>query len=222
MLNPAGFTPSPHILLMEDEVHLAKGLQMVLNEEGYAVDLALNGKTALDTFKGNGYDLLVADLRLPDIDGMEVIEKIREDRPEVKVIVITGYPTVSSAVAALRMGVSDYLPKPFTEDELKRAVKKALEEIIQSYLEGPLTGDKTDRVIEKHEVVRVLERANQDLEFWLDLMDFGSTVLQPYRLSREARAAIVSGDLGWIQEHVGPLSDEQLVWIYKRLEQERW
>jgi len=118
----------PQILLMEDEPTVAKGLQMVLTEEGYGVDLAMTGQGALDSFSRKGFDLLVADLRLPDIDGIDVIKRVKAERPETGVIVITGYSTVSSAVKAMKLGASDYLPKPFTEDEFKTAVLEALKE----------------------------------------------------------------------------------------------
>jgi NADH:ubiquinone oxidoreductase subunit E/CheY-like chemotaxis protein len=117
----------PQILLLEDEDSVAKGLQMILEEEGYrAVDLAMSGRGALDTFHRKEVDLLIADLRLPDIDGLEVIKQVKHDRPDTSVIVITGYSTVDSAVTAMRLGVTDYLSKPFSEDEFVSAVKGAL------------------------------------------------------------------------------------------------
>jgi len=72
----------PHILVMEDDVSVAKGLEMVLSEEGYDVNLAGTGELALEAFKQKRYDLLVADLRLPDIDGMEVIKKVKAEKPK--------------------------------------------------------------------------------------------------------------------------------------------
>jgi NADH-quinone oxidoreductase subunit E len=111
---------------MEDETSVARGLQMVLSEEGYAVDLVTTGQSALDIFYTKGFDILVADLKLPDIDGMEVIKKVKQGSPDTGVIVITGYSTVSSAIEAMKLGACDYLPKPFTEDEIKSAVKNAL------------------------------------------------------------------------------------------------
>ena len=96
------------ILLMEDEPSVAQGLQMVLKEEGYGVDLAMTGHSALEKFKQKYFDLLVADLRLPDMDGMEVIKAVKDRRPETGVVVITGYATVASAVNAMKIGVSDY------------------------------------------------------------------------------------------------------------------
>jgi DNA-binding response OmpR family regulator len=79
----------PHILVMEDETSVVEGLQMVLKEEGYGVDLAMTGHGALDTLNQKGVDLLVADLRLPDIDGMEVINRVRHEQPQTEVLVIT-------------------------------------------------------------------------------------------------------------------------------------
>jgi NADH:ubiquinone oxidoreductase subunit E/CheY-like chemotaxis protein len=122
LLDPAW----PQVLIMEDEASVAKGLGMVLSEEGYNVDLAMTGRSALDTFNQKMFDLLVADLRLPDIDGMEVIKQVKRRRPDTEVLVITGYSTVTTAVEAMKLGASDYLSKPFTEDEFIAAVKGAL------------------------------------------------------------------------------------------------
>ena len=89
----------------------------------------------MDTLRKKGVDLLVADLRLPDMDGMEVVREVKEKRPSTKVIVITGYPSVSSAVDAMKLGVSDYLPKPFRGDDFKTAVGK----VFQKGKKGALT-----------------------------------------------------------------------------------
>ena len=212
----------PHILLVEDELNVAKGLQMILNEEGYEVDLAMTGLGALSTFRGNGFNLVVADLRLPDIDGMEVLKQISEERPETKMLVITGYPSVSSAVKAVKMGVNDYLRKPFTEDEFKSAVATALKSRQGASMEDLLVETEEGRLIQKREVIRVLERTTKDVEFWDELVEKGSEALQGYRLSRQAKAAIISGDLEWIRKHVRELSAEQLRFIHKRLEREAW
>ena len=118
----------PQILLMEDESSIGQGLKMILSEEGYGVDWAMTGKSALDTLGKKGFDLLVADLRLPDIDGMDVVKQVKENQPGTEVIIITGYGSVPSAVEAMKVGVFDYLPKPFTDDVFKEAVEGALKE----------------------------------------------------------------------------------------------
>ena len=215
-------TYRPHVLLVEDELNVAKGLEMVMREEGYDVDMADTGQGALDKFRAGQFDLLVADLRLPDMDGMDVIQRVREKRPRTNVVIITGYPSVSSAVQAVKLGVSDYLRKPFTEDEFKTAVKSALKEKEKESMEELIVETQKERLIQKEEVARVLERAYQNGEFWLELMENGSEALKEYRLTRKAKAAILSGDLEWIRKNVGELTEEQLMFIYKRLEREAW
>ena len=212
----------PHVLLVEDELSVANGLKMVLSEEGYGVDVAMTGLEALDTFKGNGFDLVVADLRLPDIDGMDVIREIKEERPETKVVIITGYPSVSSAVESAKIGVSDYLRKPFTDDDFLAAVDEALKEREKGATERFLSDTKEGRLIQKREVIRVLDRTYEDSTFWRDLMERGPEVLEEYQLSSEAKAAILSGDLKWINDNVGELTQKQLMFILKRLEREVW
>jgi DNA-binding response OmpR family regulator len=216
----------PHILVMEDETSVAKGLEMVLTEEGYTVDVAITGNSALTTLANDGIDLLVADLRLPDIDGMEVIRQVKANRPKTEVIVITGYSTVSSAIDAMKMGVYDYLAKPFTEDQIITAVKEALtkgdkEPAVEKESFGKAVTEE-DKLIQKREVLQVLNRTSEDTIFWNDLMEKGSDALTEYRLSSEAKAAIVSGDLNWLNRHVGELTQKQLMFVYKRLEREAW
>ncbi len=212
----------PHVLLVEDERTVAKGLEMVMAEQGYDVDMADTGKGALDKFRSKSFDLMVADLRLPDIDGMEVIQRVKESQPATKVVIITGYPSVSTAVEAVKMGVSDYLRKPFTDDEFLMALAMALKGREKESMEKLIDDTQQERLIQRREVIRVLDRAYQSETFWQDLMEKGSDVLDDYRLSRAAKAAIVSGDLKWIKENVGELTEEQLLFLYKRLEREAW
>ena len=214
----------PHILVMEDEVNVAKGLEMVLTEEGYMVDLAMTGQDALDSFAKDPFDLLVADIRLPDINGLEVVKVVKSKWPDTGVVVITGYASIPSAVNAMKLGTYDYLPKPFTEDEIKEAVDGALKgkksvppKTIMQKVES-----LEDKVIQKEEVMRVLDRTATDADFWKDLMKKGSKALEGYRLTLEAKAAIISGDVDWLEKNVGKLSKEQLTFIYERLGKEDW
>lgn len=214
----------PRILIMEDEPSLAEGLKMVLSEQGYRVSLADSGLRALGSLAGKNFDLMVADLRLPDMDGMEVLRLIKETKPETEVIVITGYASVVSAVESMKLGALDYLPKPFTEDEFKQAVEKAVKvkkEAVAEEKIAPAVTDQ-DRLIQRREVTRILDRTTQDRAFWKELMEMGSEALRSYHLSNEAKAAIVSGDLRWINQNVGELTQKQLMFIYKRLEREAW
>jgi DNA-binding NtrC family response regulator len=214
--------PQHHVLLVEDEVNLAKGLAMVMREEGYAVDMSDTGRGALEKFDRSPFDLLVADLRLPDIDGMDVIQYARKNRPSTKVVVITGYPSVSTALQAVKMGASDYLRKPFTEDEFLASVRSAFAQTEDRSMEQLLVEAQQERLIQKEEVTRVLDRASQDEKFWRRLMENDPNALEDYRLSSQAKAAIFSGDLAWLHRHVGGLTEEQLRYIYSRLEREAW
>lgn len=215
---------NPHILVMEDESSVAQGLKLVLTEEGYDVDVAMTGGSALTTLENDGIDLLLADLRLPDIDGMEVIRQVKEKKPETEVIVITGYATVSSAVEAMKLGVYDYLAKPFTEKQVRITVEGALRKGKEESgaLKETVPTAEEEKLIQKREVMRVLNRTSDDTEFWTNLMEGGSKALEGYRLSDEAKAAIISGDLKWLNTHVGELTQKQLMFIYKRLEREAW
>jgi YesN/AraC family two-component response regulator len=209
----------PNILLMEDEPSIAQGLQMVLSDEGYDVDVAMTGGSALDTFSKKGIDLLVADLRLPDIDGMEVIRRVKDKKPDTRVIVITGYSSVSSAKEAMKLGAYDYLPKPFTDEEFKDAVQGALEGKKKVVSEEPKVDFETEegKLLQKREVIRVLNRSAEDVDFWQELMAKGSEALDGYQMSSRAKYAITQGDLNWINENVGELTQKQLMFIYKRL-----
>jgi DNA-binding NtrC family response regulator len=153
----------PQILVMEDEMSVAKGLELVLSEEGYTVDLAMTGRSALDSCSQKAFDLLIADLRLPDIDGMEVIKKVKNNRPDTEVIVVTGYSTVPSAVEAMKLGATDYLSKPFTDDELMSAVRGALHEKKEFY-----TGAAAAAVAEAP--VPALEPLPEDLQRVQEIM----------------------------------------------------
>jgi DNA-binding response OmpR family regulator len=116
----------PQILLMEDETNVAKGLKLVLGEAGYKVDWAETGKRALELCRQKSYDLILADLVLPDLDGLAVIREVRQQWPETGIIVMTGYASVATAVDAMKLGAFDYLEKPFTDDEIKAAINEAL------------------------------------------------------------------------------------------------
>ena len=115
------------ILIADDEKHVAEGLQMLLSEDGYEVDMAVDGKAAWDLIEEGSYGLVLADLRMPEIDGLELFSRMREARISSEIIIITGKGTVDSAKEAMREGAYDYLEKPLKIDRLKELIPKALE-----------------------------------------------------------------------------------------------
>lgn len=166
---------------------------MTLTEAGYGVYVAGTGQVAMSAFRDEHFDLLIADLRLPDTNGMEVIRQVKELEPKTEVIAITGYPTTAIAVEAMKLKVHDFIPKPFNEDEIKTAVSKALHvrEVKPTVNEARTNEEK---LIQKREVTEVLNRTADDSKFWLSLIENGSEALKTYTLSSEAKAAILTGD----------------------------
>ncbi len=115
------------ILVVDDELVVCKSVQRILSPEGYEVETALSGQEALERLGQESFDLVITDLKMPGMDGMELLSKIKEKDPEMIIIMITGYSTVQTAVQAMKMGALDYIPKPFTPEELIVVVEKALD-----------------------------------------------------------------------------------------------
>ena len=119
---------NPRILVVDDEIIVCESCQRILEEEGYEVEIALSGKEAFEKMKEHPHDLVITDLKMPGIDGMEVLKVVRKEYPDTIVIMITGFSTVETAVEAMKQGAFDYIPKPFTPDEVSIVVKKAFEQ----------------------------------------------------------------------------------------------
>ncbi len=116
----------PSILVIDDEEIVRISCKKCLTPEGYDVTLAGTGLEGMKLTRGNHYDLILTDLKMPDMDGMEFLMMIKETQPDARVIMITGYSTVDHAEEALRLGASNYVEKPFTPDTLIAAVREAL------------------------------------------------------------------------------------------------
>jgi len=116
-----------NILVMDDEETMRDSCQQALSRDGNKVAVAEDGVKGLALLERESFDLVILDLKMPGLSGMEVLKKIKEDNPEATVIVITGYATVESAVEAMKRGAYDFIPKPFTPDSLRAIVKRALD-----------------------------------------------------------------------------------------------
>lgn len=114
------------ILIVDDEQTVCNSVVKILSRKGYSVDKSLNVEEAIDKINKTSYDLVITDLMMPKTSGMELLEIVKENYPELDVIMITGYASIDSAVKATKLGVSDYLPKPFTPDELTGITEKVL------------------------------------------------------------------------------------------------
>jgi DNA-binding NtrC family response regulator len=113
------------ILIVEDDPDVRAMLTRTLGCSGYAVDSAVDGAEALDKFRDNRFNLVITDVRLPRMNGLQVLGEIKQAEPQVPVIVITGYGSVQNAVEAMQGGASDYLLKPFSNETLQAAIGRA-------------------------------------------------------------------------------------------------
>ncbi|MBW2490222.1 MAG: sigma-54-dependent Fis family transcriptional regulator [Deltaproteobacteria bacterium] len=117
---------NPFILIIDDEPAICRNCVKILSKMDYDVRYALNGHDALKMVDETIFDVVVTDLKMSNLGGMEVLRRLKASYPETMVIVITGYASVSSAVEVMKMGAFDYLPKPFTPHELRSVVQQAL------------------------------------------------------------------------------------------------
>ena len=115
------------LLIADDERHIAEGLQMLLGEEGYNVETAADGNEAWEKAKTGEFGLILADLKMPGMDGLELFARMRQENVDSEIIIITGKGTVTSAVEAMRNGAYDYLTKPLDLERLKVLIPRALE-----------------------------------------------------------------------------------------------
>jgi DNA-binding NtrC family response regulator len=115
------------ILVVEDDPLMSDSLKKVLGGEGYVVSVALTGAEAKKILEDQVFHLLLLDIRLPDMDGVELLSFVRESEPDIPVIVMTAYTDITVAVGAMKAGANDYLQKPFELDELKLLVSRTLE-----------------------------------------------------------------------------------------------
>lgn len=118
--------PRARILCVDDEEVILGSFRKILALDGYAIDTVESGKEALGLIQSHNYDFVFTDLKMPEMDGVEVAKSVKHIRPDIDVIIITGYATVETAVETMKHGAMDYVQKPFTEEELLAFVKKAL------------------------------------------------------------------------------------------------
>lgn len=117
---------APKILVVDDEQIALRNLHHILTKEGYEVTVAQSGQQALNRLAGEEFDLVLTDLKMPKVDGMEILHYSREHQPDAEVIMITGYATIDSAIEATKAGAYHYVAKPYKLDEVRKVVSEAL------------------------------------------------------------------------------------------------
>ena len=115
-----------NLLIVDDEAVIREGMRRILSTDGYHVETSASGRPAIEKIQEQDFDVVITDLKMPGMDGIEVLKTIKILQPEVPVIIITGYSTVDTAVDAMKNGAFDYIAKPFTSDLILDKVRKAI------------------------------------------------------------------------------------------------
>lgn len=116
----------PKILVVDDELVVIKSAERVLKSEGYQVEGALGGREAIMKLGQESYDLVFTDLKMPEVDGISLIRWVRKSKPNIGIVIITGYPSQDTMKEALELGIIDYVPKPFTPSVLLDVTERAV------------------------------------------------------------------------------------------------
>ena len=132
------------VLIIDDEESLRIACEQTLELDGFSVSTAANGLAGIELARRESFHVVLLDLRMPGMYGMEVLQKLRQESPNAMVIVITGYATIESAVKAIKQGAYDYLPKPFTPEALTALVNKAASAARRT-LESDCIGQEVER-----------------------------------------------------------------------------
>ncbi len=203
------------VLVIDDEQVVLDSIEKILSGGSYKFDLTLSGRQGLDWAIQKQYDIILTDIRMPDIGGMRVLRDIKRAKPSLPVVMITGYATIQSAVQAMKLGAAEFLEKPFTPDQLIEVIKSALDIAAARQHEE-------QSLVNKDEIIKVLERAATDSDFIANLLYHGADALDKYNLTGPEKLALLTGDIKWIEKHIGPLTPLQKRWLEQRLSAEIW
>jgi two-component system NtrC family response regulator len=148
------------ILIVDDDENIRKVLAIILEDEGYVVDQAETAKQAIEKTKKNFYNMALIDIRLPDMEGIELLTKIRDTVPRMRKIIITGYPTLQNAIEAVNRGADAYILKPFDVNKVLATIKEQLrkqqeelrysQEKVAEFIETRVRELEAQKVAQKH------------------------------------------------------------------------
>jgi len=116
----------PRILVIDDEESMCNFMEIMLSKAGYEVDVTTSGREGVDRLRQTNYDLVIADLNMPELSGLEVLQEVKSFKSEQEIIVMTAFASVDSAIEAMKKGAADYVTKPFKVDEIKLAIDKSI------------------------------------------------------------------------------------------------
>jgi DNA-binding NtrC family response regulator len=186
------------VLVVDDEQIVLDSVRKILSAEEFEVDTTLNGQEGIQRAAKGAYDIVLTDVRMPDISGKIVLREVKRLKPTLPVVVISGYATVQSAIQSMRLGASDVLEKPFTPEELIRVVNGALA--------APAQADMQEQgLMHEEEIRKILNRAERSPEFARELIEKDAEALEGYDLSAAEKLALLTGDVEWFEQYMGVL-----------------
>ena len=193
------------VLAIDDEQIVLDSIRKILSDDEYEVHTTLKGGAGISHALSEPFDIVLTDIRMPDIDGFKVIHDIRKFKPSIPIIIITGYASISSAVQAMKLGATNYIEKPFTPDQLVKTINDS----IKSANLKPAN----EETIHREEFLKVIKRGSTDHKFAQGVYSVGAAALEDYKLSSQEKLAIVTSDIDWIEDQIGTLTHNQKQWM---------
>ena len=196
------------VLVIDDEQIVLDSVHKILTSYGYDVSTTSTASIGVRRATNEPFHIVLTDIRMPDMDGLTVLRDIKRVKPTLPVLIITGYATVDSAIQSMKLGAVNYIEKPFTPEELVRAVVAAMDGS-SSVLQEEQT------IIHVKEMLEILKKGAKDPKFAQKVFDQGGDVLEKYHLTRAEKLAIITGDIDWIEDQVGIIEPGRKQWLIK-------
>jgi DNA-binding response OmpR family regulator len=219
--NPVLSQPSKrHILVVDDEKNIRLTVQHSLVAADYEVDTASNGLEGLQKFREGHYDLILMDLRMPQINGIEMLREIRERDQETAAVVITAYLTIDTLLEAFSLGVSDYIRKPFSPNDVRETVRRVLSrerlDLQHPPTEAAGSLELARKALAKHDIEQAMTLARQAIEVNSNNPDAHAFLGILQHLSGDAHAAEQSFREALLLDPQHQLSRDYLFWTQSR------
>lgn len=189
------------VLAIDDERIVLNSVRKILNAENFEVDVTLSGFDGIQYVQKSKYDIVLTDVRMPDISGKIVLREVKRIRPTLPVVIISGFATVQSAIQCMRLGAATVLEKPFTPEELTAAVSHALKVVEEDI-------DEEHGLVHDKEILNILNRAARNSGFTRDLAENEAASLESYALTVSEKLALLTGDVEWFEQYFGVLDPE--------------
>jgi len=152
--NNVNMPGQPRVLVIEDEVSIGSLLHKVLSKNSFETTIVESGREALSFLRTQGFEVVLLDIGLPDVSGLELIKQISNEHPELSIVMVTGLGDVESAVEAMKLGAADYLTKPFDLDVIVSRVEQALEQKYMAVMANDYQRQLANRVADQSEQLR--------------------------------------------------------------------